>query len=856
MRRNLSLCTLSLLVLILASSARGQVHVLTQHNDKYRTGANLQEMSLSTSNVNPTRFGKLFARAVDGQIYAQPLYVSNLEIPGQGAHNVIFVATEHNSVYAFDADDPNQPEPLWKINLGPSVVVPNDEFGNRYGPYHDLLPELGITGTPAIDLNTKTLYVVAFTKERSLYYQRLHALDITTGAPKPGSPVEIRGSVPGTGYDQVGGRIYFSAVQGLQRPGLLLVGNVLYIAFASHADTDPYHGWVFAYNATTLEQIGIYCTTPDGREGGIWQSNQGLVADDEGDVYFMTGNGSFNANRDDGTGRNYGTSFVKLHLSETGLSVADWFSPCNNCCLDRSDADLGSAGPLILPGTRLLLGGGKQGVLYLMDKDRMGRFLGGQIGSSCPQAECNICLDDQIRQRFRATTGAIHGSPVFWDGPDGPTIYVMGSGDRVKSYRMRNGRFETTIASQSSVFSQFAGGPISLSANGGQAGTGIVWTTTSDGNNNPINRTGTFRAFDAADLSRELWNSRMNEALDGIGLVAKFNFPTIANGKVYMASFSGQLHVYGLLPANPPPLVNLTAPTPKTLLNGPAAVTVSASALSRDDSVTQVEFYAGDNLIGTAQSQPYRITWKDAPVGAHTLIAVATDRHGNTATSSPVEINVIAGGVAIDRLISIRFVGGGAGRPAFMLPEEEAGVIPRSIWNNAPNREIFPGDFKEGWLNRLFDDAGALTTARLAWTSNGVFNTGIPEEPGNNRMMKGYLDTDNSTATHVTVYDLPDAFIQNGYDVYVYFDGANGSAARTGLYRIDQTRILATDAADTNFSGKFVEAVDGSEGNYIVFPGLKDERFVLEALAGTSTDGTRRAPVNAIQIVAHAAPAP
>lgn len=424
MSRHVPIQNLSLLVLILTVSGWGQVNVLTQHNDNARTGANLEETILNTSNVRPGRFGELFSRAVDGQIYAQPLYVSNLAMRDGGTHNVVYVATEHNSVYAFDADDPDQSTPLWKVNLGPANVTPNGDFGCSpeqcpFGPYHDLFPELGITGTPVIDLRAQTLYLVAFSKEFGVYHQRLHALDITTGAEKVGAPVEITGSVPGSGDGSVDGRITFDPMQHLQRPALLLSNGVLYIAFASHADYNPYHGWVFAYDAITLTQLGIYCTTPNGGAGGIWQSNQGPAADANGNVYFMTGNNR--VAKPDLDLPNLGETFVKLSLGAgKRLTVTDYFTPCNQCCLDKGDTDLGSAGPLLIPDTDppLLVGVGKQGRAYLLNQDNLGQYQGGQT-PSCPAitTECSTCLDDRIVQRFQATTGASFSSPIYWKQP-------------------------------------------------------------------------------------------------------------------------------------------------------------------------------------------------------------------------------------------------------------------------------------------------------------------------------------------------------------------------------------------------------------------------------------------------------
>ena len=850
-------------VLTFADTGSAQVNVLTQHNDNARTGANLSETILNTSNVRPGRFGKLFSRAVDGQIYTQPLYVSSLMLPDGSTHNVVYLATEHNTVYAFDADNPDPDElPLWRVNLGPSVVTPNGDFGCSpeqcpFGPYHDLVPELGITGTPVIDLGSNTLYVVSFTKELGAYHQRLHALDIASGQEKFGGPVEISGSVPGTGDGGVNGQVGFDPKQHLQRAALLLSNGVVYVAFASHADYHPYHGWVFAYDALTLNQLGIYCTTPNGGAGGIWQSNQGLVADEEGYVYFMTGNNRL-ANPDVDL-PNLGESVVKLSLKgDDGFAVVDYFTPCNQCCLDKNDTDLGSAGPLLIPDTGFLLGVGKAGVAYLLDQNNLGQFKSGQIGAACPVADCNSCLDDQIVQRFRATAGSNYGSPIYWNGPNGPLVYIWGNFDKLKAYKMAGNQFRTTPDSIGLVSSQFGGGGLSLSANGSTPGTGIVWSAISLGNANPITQMGELHAFDASEVRIDLWGTDINDAFDGLGILAKFNFPTVANGKVYVASASGQLHVYGLLPDNPPPLVRIIAPTTRSTIVGPADVELSATALSRDDSPgTVVDFYektdSGDTLIDTAtDGPPYKILWPQVPLGPHMLYAVATSPSGARARTSSVSINVVASEPPIGRIISVKFVG--SGTP--MGSDEVAGVgfLARSNWNNAVSEDPTHSR-KEGWvqLNTLIDDTGADTGAKISWTSNLAFVVPIADSPGDFRMMRGYLDTSNTTSTNVSVYDLPESFTTNGYDVYVYFDGDNGMESRTAHYRNGPTIVSGTDAAGVNFSGDFAQAIGGSAGNYVVIPGLIEDRFTVEAIPDTTPVGTKRAPVNSIQIVAHGA---
>jgi outer membrane protein assembly factor BamB len=498
-------------------TAFGQVSVVTQHNDNYRTGANLGETILKPGNVAPRRFGRIFSRDVDGTIYAQPLYVPNVTITGKGTHNVVFVATLHNTVYAFDADDKNAVEPLWSRNLGTSVPVPNPYFGNRYGPYGDVNPEIGIVGTPVINPATNSLYVVAFTqdKEGGPYQQRLNVLDIRDGSNRLPA-VRIAGGVKGSGDGSQNGQLQFDPMQHMQRPGLLLSGGKLWIAFASHADTDPYHGWVFTYDPVTLKRQSVFCTTPDGNEGGIWMAGQGLHTDAQGNVYAMVGNGSF-----DGL-RNYGDSFIKFSPKGT---LVDFFTPFNARWMEIVDADLGSAGSIYIPGTDIITGGGKEGKLYQIDRRYMGKF---QVND-----------DGQIMSSFRATNG-FFTSPVFYKGSFGAYLYIHGYGDVLKGFRLSNGIFNSNpMMAAENV--RWPGGGLSISANGAKANTAIVWDLGLQSNSS----TGILRAYDAATL-KLLWSSDARQD-DDLGSGTKFAVPTVANGKVYVPTSSKALVVYGLL---------------------------------------------------------------------------------------------------------------------------------------------------------------------------------------------------------------------------------------------------------------------------------------------------------------------
>jgi len=456
-------------------------------------------------------------------LYAQPLYVPDVAVPGQGTHNIVYLATEHNSVYAFDADDPEASAPLWLVNLGAAV------YTHEVSPYTNLHPEMGITGTPVIDPASGTMYVVAYTSEAGDQVYRLHALDIATGQEKFNGPTLIQASSPGSSPDSVGGTITLNPHTQLQRPALLLLNGVLYIAFGSHADIPTYHGWVLTYGASTLRQMGVYNTTPSGTEGAIWQSGQGLTVDDQGSSYFLTANGTSTTD-----GVNISEAFAKLPPTGSSLALADWYMVSNEAALNSVDEDLGSGGALYIPGSGRLIGGGKQGVLYVLDTSNLGHF-----GSPL--------------QTLPACFGHIHGSPVYWNSSaTGQRIYVWCENSFLEAFNFKGGLLSATMADVGTIKAPagMPGGMLSISSNGSAAGTGIVWAAIPF-NADAVHQTveGVLRAFDAANLSHELWDSKQNDTRDDVGDFAKYTPPLIANGKVYVATFSGQLIVYGLLPA-------------------------------------------------------------------------------------------------------------------------------------------------------------------------------------------------------------------------------------------------------------------------------------------------------------------
>lgn len=490
--------------------------VLTFHNDNGRTGQNLDENALTHSKVNSGSFGKLFSVALDAQVYAQPLYVSHVAIPNQGFHNVLYVATEHDTVYAFDADG-NTTKPLWSVNFtnaaqGISTVAYTKESG-----VSPIYPEVGITSTPVIDGNTGTIYVVAVTEESGTVVHRLHALDITNGSEKFGGPVVIQASVAGTGAGSSGRQVAFQPEIQLQRSALLLSKGMVYITWASYNDIGAYHGWVIAYDAGTLKQTAVWNDTPNGNDGGIWMAGCGLSADSDGNIYLVTGNGTYDASSG---GKDYGDSFVKLTLNNGTLSVSDYFTPFNQSSLSTGDVDLGSSGFVLLPdqsgaSTHLGISAGKEGRIYLLDHDNLGKFHTGddsQIVQSLPNA-----LGTTANGRNLSTA-------VYWQG----NVYYAGHADVMKQFQMVNGTFSATPSSMSAHSFGYTAAS-SLSANG--SSDAILWTVDPSAS--------TLFAYDATNLSDVLFSSPLTDAV-------RFVPPTIANGRVYVAGAT-QLSVFGPL---------------------------------------------------------------------------------------------------------------------------------------------------------------------------------------------------------------------------------------------------------------------------------------------------------------------
>ncbi len=510
----------------------GYPGMFTYHNDNLRTGQNLNETVLTPSNVNSAAFGKLFNYGLDGMTFASPLYMANVSIPSNGFHNVVFVETEHDSAYAFDADGLTN-SPLWKASfINPAAGVTPVPAADTLEP-GDIPNEIGITSTPVIDPTNGTLYLVAKTKEISgnttNYVQRLHALAIATGTEKFGGPVVIQGSVPGTGPGSQGGVVTFNALRENQRTALLLANGVVYFGFSSHGDTPPYYGWVLGFNATNLQQVLTYNDAPNASKGGVWMDGDGLACDSTGNLYTVTGDGVFDVNTG---GSDYGDCFLKMSPSGT---VLDYFSPKVQTSLDASNLDLGAGGVLLLPDQggahpHEMVSAGKNGTIYLVDRDNMM----GHYHTNIDQ------IVESVVNIFPNNLGQEGGnfcSPVYFNG----NVYFSPVQESVQAFQLSSGLLSTNPTSTSSEQYNGRGGTMAISANGNSSG--ILWALESTGIVTP----GVLHAYDATNLGNELYNSNQAGTRDTLDAWFKFSLPLVANGKVYISSVS-QLTVYGPLP--------------------------------------------------------------------------------------------------------------------------------------------------------------------------------------------------------------------------------------------------------------------------------------------------------------------
>jgi hypothetical protein len=620
------------LVLLSAWCAIAQTNVVTQHYDNSRTGLNANETILTPANINmttnPNGFGKLFSYPVDGWVYAQPLYLPGVTM-GAGTvqagttHNVLFIATQHDSVYAFDADSNTgaNANPLWQITLLDAVhgatsgatTVPNGDVSTG-----DIVPEIGITGTPVIDPATNTLYVVGKTKESGTYVQRLHALDITTGVEKLGGPVVLSGSVPGNGSGSSGGTLNWDPKWENNRPGLLLLNGIVYLGFGSHGDNGPWHGWILAYNASTLQPTGMWCASPNGSADGVWMSGSGLAADVPdpvghpfGRMFTSTGNGSHSAPVNttvpliyDNT-MNYGDSIIKLDLANGvptmnsgSIVVGDDFTPHDQANLNNGDTDQASGGVLLLPdavggGKHLLTQVGKTGRVYLLDRENLGGY---NPNNTTDPGE-------------KASVAGMWSMPAYWNG----NIYYWGSADTLKAFSISNGVLSSSPTSSSSQSYGFPGATPTLSANG--TTNAIVWSIKSDAYSSQ-GRAVLF-AHDATNVATTLYSSDNNVTRDNPGNAVKFTVPTVINGKVYVGA-ELQVSVFGLLNGQQPAATPVITP-------GSDSFNPSVSVTITDSTPGAQIFYTTDGSTPTTASTKY----------AGTAINVTTTTTINAIVTAP-----------------------------------------------------------------------------------------------------------------------------------------------------------------------------------------------------------------------------
>lgn len=507
---------------VLAAAVFGQAQVLTEHNDGFRSGANTNETVLTPANVNFLTFGKLFTLGVDGYIVGQPLYVPGLLFPDGTTHNVVYVATQHDSVFAFDADQ-NLP-PLWTtsyINPAAGITsVPISAFGCAGTHFN----EIGIMSTPVIDPTNGTLYVLAKTEENGAFVYRLHSLSLTTGQDVI-APAVISASAPTNK-----GTLQFNPAVQMQRPALLLANGAIYVSFGGNGcDTYAYRGWLLTYDELTLQQTGTFLVTPNGTKGAIWQSGGGPAVDSDGTIFVATANGTFDASSG---GSDYGDSVLHLSSAGSGLGILDYFTPYNQDTLADEDLDLGAGGVLLLPSQsgpypNEIIAGGKQGTLYLLNRAAMGRF--------------NPLADSQIVQSIaNASTGELDAVPAYWNG----LVYISGEGDYIRAFSLTNGLLSDDPVSRTSITFNI-GGSVSLTSNSGLSN-GILWAMT----HNQV--ASTLYAFDATDLDTEFYGSNQARGFrDALGGVVHFATPTVANGKVFVGGTTA-LTIYGLLPVLSP----------------------------------------------------------------------------------------------------------------------------------------------------------------------------------------------------------------------------------------------------------------------------------------------------------------
>jgi len=730
--------------------------VLTYHNDNTRQGANTNETILTLANVNSNSFGKLFSRTVDGFVYAQPLVMTNVNVPGKGTHNVVYVATEHNTLYAFDADDNSggNASPLWQtsfINPGAGITtVPNGDVGTT-----DITPEVGITSTPVIDPVTSTIYVVVKTKEPGPnYVNRLHAVDLGTGAERANfhSPNVIGATnYPGvgTGDNDGSGHVLWNPLRSHCRPALTLLNGVVYMSFASHGDNGPYHGWMMAYNATNIsQQVGIYNSTPNGGLGGFWDGGGGPSVDAQGNLYFQTGNGTFDGNLTVTSTNNYAMSVLKLSTTN-GIKLIDYFAPSNAVNLSNGDQDLGSAAPIILPDSagsaahpHLVVGGGKTAPIYLMDRDNMGRF----NGTSGP---------DNIVQQFNGGPGGDRDiTPAFYNN----TMYMYDAAGKIGAFKINNAVFNTTPVETPDTYANKGGATASISANG--TSNAIAWVIWNSGGQTPATPA-VLRAYNATNLAQKIYASDQNPGRDSAGSAVKFTVPTIANGKVYVgAQYSLSVYGNGIFLATP-----VISPNGGTFTN---SVTITLSDASPGTTI----YYTLNNSTPTTNSTLY--TGPFALTNSANVQAMA------------VKPGFVNSGIASATFLNSSAIGTGTGLLGSYWSNVTAAAFTTPGFSVAPSLVRTDSVVNVDWGNNSPDPKISSNTFTARWTG--------AVQPQFNEAYTFYTTTDDGVRLWVNGQLLIDEWVDQGptewsgtinlvaqqrYNIQMdYYENGGGAVAR------------------------------------------------------------------------------
>jgi Malectin domain/Fibronectin type III domain len=633
-----------------AAAAAANTAVTTFKNDVERDGSFSSETTLNESNVNVNQFGKRVQYSVDGQVYAEPLFLPNLTING-AAHNVVFVATENDSVYAFDADATSAVAPLWKASLLPGGAT---AVSNNVSGCGDLTPQIGITGTPVIDPSTGTLFVVSYDDEGGNLVFRLHALNVLTGADK-WPAIVISGSAPGTGVGSSGGTVSFNPATNRQRVALLLENGQVYVAFSSFCDIGAYHGWIlgYSYSTTAFTHASTLVDTPNGSDGGIWSgSGGGIAGDPSGNVYYISGNGTFDANTG---GPDYGDSFVRLNGS---LQPQDYFTPYNQLCLSQGDVDLGAGGPLVIPSANAVISAGKEGRPYVVSTTNMGKYT-ADPNLVCGGTDSNNTTIDKVQQELPpGTVGSLFSTPTIWTSSTGAQdVYFTQSNGPTRAFTFSGGKLSTAATSSSSG----NGGDPVVSSNGTAAGTGIVWDQDYGGE---------LHALNPQNLAVEYWNSGMNNSRDGLPGEVKYATPTVANGEVFVGLPSG-LAIFGLLGTTPPPPP--PAPTGLAATAGNASVALSWNASSGATSynvyrgttaggegTTPVATIASTSYTDTGLANGTKYYYKVSATNGGGASAQSSEVSATPSASLPTSVQISAGGTATGTWAADEdFTGGG-----------------------------------------------------------------------------------------------------------------------------------------------------------------------------------------------------